>query len=377
LKIAASLITGLCFFLGLIYSFNLAISSMGTTSQPTATPFMPVSHWQVTGRADKSIPLFTLSPTDVPSKSTPSPSPSPTPAQPATNTTPDPIIFFQGDLVTKPSMERAKKVVALIQMLIAEHPGAKALVASTGDNEQEMVPDLTDYEKHLGKTYGVFLKQKIFMPVRGNHDAWGDGDNSSYTRYIRSYSYLAKLSGPKQYNYSYELGNWHIVALDQTGGKLNAKALSFLKSDLAAHASTKCQLVYWHAPTYSSGMAQGDSLKLKPLNQAEYDAGVDIQINGHDHDYERFYPIDPDGQRDDAKGITTFITGIGGEGGHFGMGTSVAQAASAAFLDTFPRGEDVDAIGTVMFTLHEDSADYALYNAYDGTVLDQGTVACH
>jgi hypothetical protein len=37
----------------------------------------------------------------------------------------------------------------------------------------------------------------------------------------------------------------------------------------------------------------------------------DIQINGHGHDYQRFYPINPAGQRDNVRGITTFITFIG------------------------------------------------------------------
>ena len=127
-------------------------------------------------------------------------------------------------------------------------------------------------------------------------------------------------------------------------------------------------------PTYSSGSAHGDSTGLKALNQAEYDAGVDIQINGHDHHYQRFYPLNPNGGRDDAQGITTFIDGIGGQDGRSGFKGSAAQAASAIQLDAFPGGE---AIGTIMFTLHPTSADYKVYNANTGAVVDQGTVTCH
>ncbi|HEY3345571.1 MAG TPA: hypothetical protein VGJ97_11625, partial [Anaerolineaceae bacterium] len=114
------------------------------------------------------------------------------------------------------------------------------------------------------------------------------------------------------------------------------------------------------------------------LNQAEYDAGVDIQINGHDHDYQRFYPLNPSGVRDDAKGITTFIDGIGGEDGRSGSQVSVAQAASVKYLDSFPgSGANTHAIGAIQFTLHATSADYALYDANDGSILDKGTVNCH
>ena len=115
---------------------------------------------------------------------------------------------------------------------------------------------------------------------------------------------------------------------------------------------------------------------MKPFNQAEYAAGVDIQLNGHDHDYQRFYPINPNGVQDNANGITTFVDGIGGQDNRTGSQQSIAQAASAVYLDTFPPGTG-HAIGVIQFTLHATSADYTLYDANDGSILDQGTVVCH
>jgi hypothetical protein len=43
-----------------------------------------------------------------------------------------------------------------------------------------------------------------------------------------------------------------------------------------------------------------------------YAAGVDIVINGHDHDYERFAPQDPDGRPDPTHGIRELVVGTGG-----------------------------------------------------------------
>jgi hypothetical protein len=187
---------------------------------------------------------------------------------------------------------------------------------------------------------------------------------------------MANIEGKKLTDYSYDLGNWHIIALDQLNGSVNTPTLDFLTSDLAAHSNTTCQLVYWHVPTYSSGSAHGDSTSLKPLNQAEFNAGVDIQLNGHDHDYQRFYPIDPNGVRDNANGITTFVDGIGGQDGRSGSQNSIAQAASAVYLDTFPGGAG-HALGVIQFILHATSSDYTLYDANNGSILDQGTVVCH
>ena len=63
-----------------------------------------------------------------------------------------------------------------------------------------------------------------------------------------------------------------------------------------------------------------------------------------------------------------------GEDGRAGSQTSIAQAASAAYMDAFPGGE---AIGFIQFTLHASSADYAVYDANTGAIVDSGTVACH
>ena len=44
-----------------------------------------------------------------------------------------------------------------------------------------------------------------------------------------------------------------------------------------------------------------------------YESGADVIINGHDHDYERFAPQNPDG-KSDPRGIREFVVGTGGGG---------------------------------------------------------------
>ena len=68
------------------------------------------------------------------------------------------------------------------------------------------------------------------------------------------------------------------------------------------------------------------------------------------------------------------VGGDGGEDGRAGSQTSIAQAASAVYMDAFPSGE---AIGVIQFTLHPTSADYAVYDANNGSIVDSGTVTCH
>ena len=84
----------------------------------------------------------------------------------------------------------------------------------------------------------------------------------------------------------------------------------WLRADLAAHANT-CVLAYWHEPRFSSGW-HGNDPRFDAFWDALYRAGAEIVLNGHDHDYERFAPQDPDGRLDPAKGIRQFVVGTGG-----------------------------------------------------------------
>ncbi len=324
------------------------VSTQSNNAQPTATPTNPPAPTRTSTQspagsgASTQPPARTSTPTSVPATRMPTNPPAPTatstkqPTAIATSVqssgSKDPIIFFTGDLVSSSSLSRAQKVVALIKNVMAQHPGTQMLVASTGDNEQENNPTVANYQANFGASYGEFVTQGIFMQVRGNHDIQSVGSytdyngnthssGAAYWTYFGSNAHAFNINGQMLTDYSYDLGSWHFTALDELNGSVNTASLNFLTSDLAAHAATKCQMVYWHVPTYSSGSAHGDATGLKPLNQAEYDAGVDIQLNGHDHHYQRFYPINPNGVRDDAKGITTFIDGIGGQDGRSGSKT--------------------------------------------------------
>jgi hypothetical protein len=51
---------------------------------------------------------------------------------------------------------------------------------------------------------------------------------------------------------------------------------------------------------------------MRDLFRLLYEAGVEFLVSGHDHLYERFAPLDPDGRTDPARGIRQFVVGTGG-----------------------------------------------------------------
>jgi hypothetical protein len=142
-------------------------------------------------------------------------------------------------------------------------------------------------------------------PSPGNHDY----NSSGATPY---YNYFGANAGPAGRGYySYNLGAWHILSLNSEvpAGPGSAQE-QWLRADLATNTAT-CTLAYWHRPLFSSGSGYGNDPSTRALFQALYEFGADIVISGHDHNYERFGPQDPNGQAD-PTGIREFVVGTGG-----------------------------------------------------------------
>jgi len=122
--------------------------------------------------------------------------------------------------------------------------------------------------------------------------------------------------------YSYNLGSWHLISLNiecetQPGGCTGAwfaSELEWLKNDLAANHSA-CTAAYWHQPTFSAAnsIAVPEGPTAQAFWQLLYQYGADLVLNGHDHLYARYRPLDPSGNYDPKKGIREFIVGTGGE----------------------------------------------------------------
>jgi hypothetical protein len=142
-------------------------------------------------------------------------------------------------------------------------------------------------------------------PVPGNHEYMTPGASPYF-------DYFGALAGPSGLGYySFELGEWHAVALNSLVPVNDGSAQAqWLRGDLAMSHS-KCTIAYWHYPLFTSG-PNGSQTQMRDFWRILYGADVDIVVNGHDHLYERFAPQNPDGGRDDARGIREFIVGTGG-----------------------------------------------------------------
>lgn len=145
-------------------------------------------------------------------------------------------------------------------------------------------------------------------PAQGNHDVLTPGAAGYF-------GYFGGAAGPQPRGYySYRLGAWHAVALNSNcapagGCGPDDPQGRWLRADLAA-AGTPNILAYWHHPRFSSGR-HGDDPRSAAFWDILADGGADLILNGHDHDYQRFAPLDADGAPD-PQGIRQFVVGTGG-----------------------------------------------------------------
>jgi hypothetical protein len=201
-------------------------------------------------------------------------------------------------------------------------------------------------------------------PAAGNHEFHSAGGTPYF-------DYFGAAAGdPKTGYYSYELGAWHIIVLnseclDVGGCEAGSPQEKWLRADLTSHP-VSCTLAYWHKPLFSSGGAHGNDLTVKPLFQALYEANADVVINGHDHDYERFAPQDPEGSPDSKRGIREFVVGTGGKN-------------HRPFGATKPNSElrDATAFGILKLTLKPNSYDWEFIPEAGKIFTDSGSGMCH
>ena len=229
-------------------------------------------------------------------------------------------------------------------------------VFTAGDNAY---PDGTDadYGQHYEPSWGRHRGRT--RPCPGNHE-YHDSGAAGYYRYFGS------SAGPAgQGYYSFDLGDWHVISLnsniDMSAGSPQER---WLRADLAA-SSKECTIAYWHHPRFSSG-SHGSSTESQPLWQALQEAGAEIVVVGHDHNYQRFAPQTATGQADPARGIRQFVVGTGGAG-HYQFRTPIANT----------EAYNVDTYGVLKLTLGRGTYSWQFVPVAGSTYTDSGSGTCH
>lgn len=241
--------------------------------------------------------------------------------------------------------------------------GIDGTVLALGDEAYDR-GSTSNYESCYEPTWGRFKNRT--KPVPGNHEY--------LTKRARGYFgyYGAAAGDPGKGYYSYDLGRWHLVALNSNckaigGCGADSPQVRWLRDDLAANGE-RCTLAYWHHPRFSSGEEHGSTPEVGPLWEALYDADADVVLSAHEHNYERFAPQDPGAKADPERGIREFVIGTGGGGEeNYPIVNPIANSEV--------RDDGTD--GVLELTLRDNGYGWRFVPVAGKTFADSGSAGCH
>jgi hypothetical protein len=263
------------------------------------------------------------------------------------------VLVGAGDIADCTNLSGAEATVKLLEA----NPGT---VMALGDlaYPNGTAEDFKCYDKTWGR-----VKDRT-RPAVGNHEFHSSGA----TYYFQYFG--AAAGNPKTGYYSYDLGSWHIVVLNsecaEVGGcGAGSPEEKWLRTDLAAHPAG-CMLAYFHKPRFSSGLNHGNDPEVGAFWQALYDYNAELILNGHDHDYERFAPQDPNGNADPKRGIREFVVGTGGKSHRlFGVRKKNSEVRNDS------------AYGVLKLTLKATGYDWKFIPEAGKRFTDSGSGSCH
>jgi len=234
------------------------------------------------------------------------------------------------------------------------------LVVALGDLQYDD-GTLRKFRRVYDRSWGDF--KRATWPVPGNHEYYvrrAQGFFDYFDSSVSSRGWSSRDIDPV---------GWHVVGLDSNcelhvNCKPGSPEHDWLEADLTA-STAECTLAFMHHPRFSSG-PHGNDRSVAPLFEVLYEHGVDLLLVGHDHIYERFAPLKPNGDRDADAGIRQITVGTGG-GQHYWI--ERRQPHSVV--------RNTDRFGVLKVTLEPGSYSWKFAGISGSKFSDSGSDTCH
>jgi len=232
------------------------------------------------------------------------------------------------------SSDAARRVSALIAH---DDPDRVIYLGDVYDNGTR-----AEFETNFAAVYGDLVER--MWPTPGNHE-WANRAEG-YAPFWREV-----LGKRLPYHYAREAGGWQVLSANSETPDDPAQ-LAWLRRRAAARGT--CRIVFWHRPGMNAGEHREETGDVAPLWDAIAGHAA-IVLSGHDHNLQRFEPVD---------GTVQYISGAGGRS-RYGVDRDFPRLAFA----------DDGTEGALRMALEPGRAELR-FVAADGTVLDTSTVTC-
>ena len=328
------------------YSFVLAADSNDAATFSSRQGSQPPQLVVTTGNGPTPIPGNTATQTSISvntATNTPAPDASLTPTPSPTASSESVVLVGAGD-ISSCGQNNDEATAKLLDDI-------SGTVFTTGDNAYNS-GTYTEYVNCYDPTWGRHKSRT--QPVPGNHE-YNTAGAAGYFQYFNNIDPY----------YAYDLGTWRVYALNsEIDASASSPQVAWLQADLAAHPNL-CVLAYWHKPRWTSGSSHGSNSSMQIMWQVLYDAGAELVLNGHEHNYERVTEMDVSGSVV-SPCFREFVVGTGGSGLYpFGSILSTSQVRNNS------------AFGVLKLTLNAGNYDWQFVPVAGATFTDSGSSACH
>lgn len=261
------------------------------------------------------------------------------------------------------------------QMHTAALLSAADAVFALGDTQYEC-GGTSAYAQSYNPSWGQF--KAITFPIVADQEYATGGTDCGAPGADGYFGYFGAAAHPESDGYySFDLGGWHVIALNSECSQIDNGTASngcvdgspqndWLEADLAANTEA-CTIALLHKPLFfSKRTGPGTNVNMRPFWDDLYAAGADIILAGNSHFYERFEPQTPTAQPD-PDGLVGWVIGTGGKS----LGTPATPA------NRWPTSETAaKAFGVLKLTLHATSYDWEFVVEGGSTFTDMGSADC-
>jgi hypothetical protein len=275
---------------------------------------------------------------------------------------PPPFILVAAGDIADCNSEGDTDTASQIQTIIdaRRYSSVGISVVALGDNAYE-AGTIEEFRNCYDPTWGKYLTWTL--PVVGNHE-YLTPNAAGYVEYFGP-----RGGDPDKLYYSATLpNNWLFIALNsncgQVGGCSEGTPQETWLRDVLAANPDKCIIAAAHQMPFSSGQ-NGDQPRYAAFAKALYESGADLVIGGHDHNYQRFVPMNHLGQPD-PDGFREFVIGTGGSNYGANITPTVPITSAALKFRVF---------GVTEFRLYPDFYTWE-FSSTDGSYVDSGAGFC-
>jgi hypothetical protein len=211
------------------------------------------------------------------------------------------------------------------------------------------------YDPKVGSKLNAFT-----APVPGNHE-YLTPEAAGYFQYFGS-----RAGDPTRGYYSFVANEWRVIAVNSNCGKVGGCGRTttqgvWLRGQLAQ--PERCELIFGHHPPITDGKYAPGVSSAKNFHNMAYDGAAELLLTAHDHNYQRFAPMNKSFASDPERGVVNIVSGAGGE-----ENVPWKQAARSAYRQN-------SSFGAVRIVLT--ATGYSgEYRAIDGRVMDTFSGSC-